>query len=143
MGQLGCHSGVAPAAAGGPTGRTRCQKSQDVLPAQQKGWGWCTLPSAPPPQCCSREGELLGLPTHQGALGDERHCRNDMVWGADAGREDEDRAGFLSSSLGKSGSSFLMLPVDSTPWDWAKHLQTPLQKSQLWAGGVTALLLSQ
>lgn len=72
-----------------------------------------------------------------------------MVWGADAVREDVDRVGFLSSSLGGgSGSSFPMLP---TMWVslWTQHTGTGLNisrlrsKSQLWAGGVAALLLSQ
>lgn len=101
MGQLGSYSGAAAAAAGGPSQAEPGAKEARMssLPSRRVGDG---APSPPllHPDAAGRGGELLGLPTHQGALGDERHCRNDMVWGADAVREDVDRVGFLSSSLG-------------------------------------------
>lgn len=134
MGQLGCHSGVAAAAGGSSQAEPGAREARmPSLPSRRAGDG-APSPLLLHPDAAGRGGELPGLPSHQGALGDERHCRNDTVWGADAAGEDVDRAAFLSSSSREAlvprsqcCHSHVDVLGDPTPWNWAKHLQTPLQ----------------
>lgn len=83
MGQLGCHSGVAAAAAGAPISRTRCQRTRmSSLPSRRAGDGApCPLLLHP-----NAAGRVPGSSHPPGNPWDARHCRNDRVWGAGAVR---------------------------------------------------------
>lgn len=76
MGQLGSHSGVAAAAAGGPSQAEPGAKEARMssLPSRRAGDG-APSPLLLHPDAAGRGGELLGLPTHQGALDDV-----EMTW---------------------------------------------------------------
>lgn len=97
MGQLGCPRGwlqqLQEAQQAEPGAKEARMSS---LPSRKAGDGEpCPLLLHP-----SAAGRAPGSSCPPGSFGDERHCRNGRVWGADAVREDVGTAGFLSSSFG-------------------------------------------